>query len=332
VANDAPWPDGRDLDEDSLHLGDLLGTGGQGQVFKVKGHKPSLVFKRYIVPGADPAALRRLVDLPAALRSGDRDYLLSHAAWPLARVVRKQFLSGFIMQAVPERFVGRNGAGSTKLRELQYLLFEPRPLWGDLGQRHTQGRLGIARQVAALFHFLHSCSLVIGDVSMNNILWTSEEPSGIFVLDCDSMRRLGSNPVMRQPHTHDWDDSLQTGDPDLDTDRYKLALVIGRILCRDAYLRPGSKLPFVPGMPDHNAAKVRVLWQEAAGPRGSRPDAAHWLRALSDREEIPLPPPPPLTPRPQLPVARLDEPPNIRPSIQLGIPKPEHGSRRDGRS
>jgi hypothetical protein len=323
VAQAAPWPDGRDLDESTLRLGGHLGTGGQGQVFKVKGRKPALVFKKYIVPGADPVALQKLVDLPTTMRSGDRDHLLSHTAWPLARVMHKGILSGFIMQAIPDRFVGRNQAGTKKLRELQYLLFEPRPLWGDLGPPDVEGRINVARQVTTLIQFLHSYSLVIGDVSMSNILWAEEDPPGIFLIDCDSTRRVGSRPVMPQPHTPEWDDPLLTGGSDLDTDRYKLALVVGRVLCRDAYLRPGPDLPLLPGIPDRNAARVRVLWQEAAGPHGSRPDAAHWLRALSDRDEIPLPPPPPVAPRPRLPTAQLDEHPTTRPPIQLDTRKPD---------
>ena len=76
--------------------------------------------------------------------------------------------------------------------------------------------------------------------------------------------------------------------PDLDSDRYKLALFVGRVLSTGAYVRPGEPLPLGSDIPNRVATQVASLWQQAAGQRGTRPDAAKWAMALSDRQEIAL--------------------------------------------
>jgi hypothetical protein len=113
--------------------------------------------------------------------------------------------------------------------------------------------------------------------------------------------------VLHQAETTDWTDphAVKTG-LDLDSDRYKLALVMGRVLTRTADLHPGSPLPLLPGVPDRIAGRVSELWMQAAGPRGNRPDAQQWLMALSARGEVALPVPPPIRKRPAIPLAELE--------------------------
>jgi len=274
----------RDVEESKLQLGKELGVGGQGRVVQVLGQPTAIVFKRYIVGGADSSALKTLVDLPTSLPLLERDRLLRLSAWPLARVMQHGRLSGFLMQAIPERFFAANSRGTTKARELQYLLYERKPAWGDIVPEDVdvETRLEVASECAKLIHLLHSRSLVIGDVSMSNVLWAPGVPASVFLIDCDGIRKLGSRPVLRQAETLDWEDPQQSaGGPDLDTDRYKLALLVGRVLCAAPYLRPGSDLDLVPNVPTDVAVKVRGLWALAAGPRGSRPDAGHWVEALN---------------------------------------------------
>jgi hypothetical protein len=300
------WTGPADVDEQTLQLGPELGSGGQGRVLRVEGHGFPLVFKQYKVAGADPQALKVLVDLPATLQPSERDQLYARTAWPLARVFHKGRLSGLLMQEIPRRFFGANIAGTMKLRELQHLMYPRKPAWGEIvpeGGVSAKTRLEVASEFARLLAVLHGKGLVVGDVSMSNVLWAgSDEAAAIFVIDCDGIRKLGSRPVLPQADTLDWDDPFQpqTG-PDLDTDRYKLALLVGRVLTIGKYLRPGGPLHLVPDVPDRIAARVSTLWQRAAGPRGTRPDAVEWTMALSSRDEIVLPPLPPVRQRPSLP-------------------------------
>ncbi|GIH72315.1 hypothetical protein [Sphaerimonospora thailandensis] len=308
------WPDGSDLQLGSLSLGDKLGMGGQGAVYDFKSPRgrglegAGYVYKEYLQPAAvNAAALADLVALPGRMASNERDRLLAQAAWPLARVLNGNRVTGFIMAKVPSQFWGEATAGR-KLREAQYLMFEPKPLWGDIVPPDAGGRLEVARRAASLFQLLHANRLIVGDVSMRNLLW-SPSPVGIFLLDCDGARVEGRSPVMRQPETIDWDDPLQLrAGPDQDTDRYKLALLIVRILTRDHGLRPGTDPRFVPGLPDPVVQVVTKRFKEAAGPRGTRPDAARWAMALMGRDIIELDPPGPVRKPPTLPKAPMDQP------------------------
>ncbi|GAA0396857.1 hypothetical protein Acor_62030 [Acrocarpospora corrugata] len=303
----------------SLSLGAKLGVGGQGAVHELKKHGAGFVYKEYLSPAAvNAAALADLVALPGRLPPSERERLLRQAAWPLARVVDGSGVKGFIMARVRPPFMGKQAAG-LKLREAQFLMYPPKPLWESIVPLDATGRLEVARQIASLFQLLHAKSLVVGDISMNNLLW-SETPVGIFLLDCDGVRIQGRRPVMVQPATPDWDDPRQppTG-PDQDTDRYKLALLITRILTRSPDIRPGDPLSFVPGLPDRVIAEVAKRFADAACPCGTRPDAGHWAMALSDRGTIDLPPLGPVRRPPSLPTAPLDRPAQ-RPIIQLNPP------------
>jgi DNA-binding helix-hairpin-helix protein with protein kinase domain len=317
----ASWPDGGDVEESSLRLGRELGNGGQGVVRLVIGQPMPLVYKQYKIAGADPAALRNLVELPASLQSSEREQLLQSTAWPLARVMRHGQLSGFLMPEIPDYFRGPNAAGTSKLRELQYLLYPPRPLWGDVVPPGLPfgTRIEVATEFTRILCLLHAKSLVVGDISMSNVLWAPGTPARIFVIDCDGIRKLGSRPVLTQAETPDWDDPQQSASgPDLDTDRYKLALLVARVLCGEPYPRPdGSDLALPAEVPSRIADRVRPLWRQAAGGRGTRPDAAQWLGALMGRAEIPLAPPPPVRGRPAIPMAELEGTRGPRPVIPL---------------
>lgn len=283
-----------DIDEATLNIGPELGSGGQGWVYRVHDQPEPRAFKKYKSPSrADPAALQTLIDLPGTLQPSQRDRLLEHAAWPLSRVYKSGQLSGFLMREIPARFSGPNAAGSRILRELQFLLYDRKPMWGDIISPDgvdSQSRVDVAREFSALMAMLHAKALVVGDVSLLNVLWAGAagQPSDIFLIDCDGIRRLGRNPVMTQPETPDWNDRRMppTG-PDLDTDRYKLALVVGRTLSRKAYIRPEADSLSLPGdLPDRMRTRVEELWKQAARPHGQRPDANQWQQALSNRDEI----------------------------------------------
>jgi hypothetical protein len=306
-----------------LQLGEELGSGGQGIVYRIAAH-PGLVFKQYKAQGADERALKILVDLPDEILPSERGRLFERASWPLARVYNKGQLSGFLMQEIPGQFLTTNDVGSRKFRELQYLVYPRKPLWGQIvppSGISAQVRLGIVREFVGLVSLLHGNALIVGDVSMNNVLWTGTDgtPVAVFLIDCDGIRKLGSRPVFEQAETLDWNDPFQRpGGSDLDTDRYKLALLVGRVLSISAYARPGDSLQLVEDIPARVATRVTTLWQQAAGTRGTRPDAAQWTMALSDRDEIVLQPLPAVRRQPVLPHKPLDgDLGNVRPTIQL---------------
>jgi hypothetical protein len=275
-------PDGHDIDRGSLRTGRQLGCGGQGAVFELGSSHSGLVVKLYYRSDADGAALKRLVDLPRALSPQDQALLRRQAAWPLARVMNGTSVAGFVMRKIPDRFRGRTLAGSRE-RELSYLLFEPKPMfWGDISPPDIGGRIELVRQIAAIVHLLHSNVLIIGDVSTANLLWACDPAAAVFLIDCDGIRCLGRRPVHPQTETVDWKDPLPAKPSlDLDNDRYKCALIMGRILSRNPRVHPGAPLDLLPAIPERIAAGVQSLWQQAARARGLRPDVNQWLLALT---------------------------------------------------
>jgi hypothetical protein len=229
------------------------------------------------------------------------------------------------MQPIPDEFFAPNAIGDLKLRELQFLLYEPKPMWGGIlpAGVGTATRVDVAAEFTRLMSLLHGKALVVGDVSMRNILWAPGDRTRIFVIDCDGVRRVGGRPVLPQAETPDWGDLQQPrSGPDLDTDRYKLALLIGRVLAGRPYIRPerdGLDLP--PDIPPTVAARVSPLWLQAGGPRGTRPAAGQWLMALEGRIDIPVRPPGPVRPAPTIPRTDL-EGRGARPQIRLQPPEP----------
>lgn len=286
----ATWPSGEDVEEETLQLGEELGRGGQGEVVRVASLGPALVFKRYTVKNADAAALKNLVELPTILTLSERELLHRQTAWPLARVMRQGQLSGFLMRRIPDTFAAANTTGSVKERQLQYLLYQRRPVWGDIvpDKVSIEARLHIAYESARLIHLLHDKSLIVGDISMSNILWAPGEPPAIFLIDCDGIRVRGTRAVLPQVDTPDWEDpKLPFSGPDRDSDRYKLALLVGRVLSQNPYIAPSEELVLLDGVPAKVAAEVRTLWLQAARPHGTRPDAWRWMVSLSEIGRMP---------------------------------------------
>ncbi|ADG88355.1 hypothetical protein [Thermobispora bispora] len=322
-------PHPSDVDRNSLVLDpEPLGEGGQGVVSRVQG-AAGFVYKEYLRQAGqvNGAALAELVDFAHRLTAGDQDGLLTQCAWPVARVVDGNRVTGFLMPEVPGDFYGPIG-GKLKLVELQYLLYRPNWSWASLHQPDIRGRLKIAEQAARLVDLLHKHGWVIGDLSFRNILWRPGPPYRVFLIDCDGMRRHAGQPVLPQAHTPDWDDPCQPpSGPDLDTDRYKLALLIGRVLCQSPDLRPGREPAFLPGLPAEVAAAVRDLFARAQGPYGTRPVAAEWVQALSGRRRIAVTRPPqrPATaPLPRAAPIRL--PGEERGSVPVRTPAPRDPS------
>ncbi|MFC4029912.1 hypothetical protein ACFO3J_00335 [Streptomyces polygonati] len=305
-----------DIQLAALDLGEKLGSGGQGDVLRVR-NRPGEVLKRYFTDTADGVSMRYLVEFPDTLPDSEREALLRQTAWPLARVVKHGKVVGFLMREVPASFVGQTRAG-TQLRELQYLLYPPKPLWGDIVPLDIHGRIEVAAAFAGLVRILQERQMVIGDISMRNLLWSPGVPARICLIDCDSPTRVGMPPVLPTTDTPDWNDPRQQGGPSPATDLYKLALLVGRTLSGNADVRPGQPLKLPADTPEPIVTAVRACFEEAGQPQGPRPEAARWVRALSGRGEIlvgPLPakrvlPPP-------LPMVDLDGRGGPRGSIPL---------------
>lgn len=300
---------GADVDLAELVLGEELGSGGQGRVVEVAGGRhQGLVYKQYTLPGADAEALLRLVRAPESLSPNERERLFSLSSWPLARVISSGRLSGFLMRRIPDAFLGRLKSGHLQLQEAQYLMYPPKPLWGDIRPPTVEVRLELAKQYVSLFQLLHSHSLVIGDVSMANLLWSAVGTGRVFILDCDGIRCAGRSPVLPQAVTLDWEDpQMPATGSELESDRYKLALLVGRVLARNSAVRPGEPLELLPELPPKVVEAVTQRFEQAGAGYGSRPDAWQWGIALGGRRQVPVNAPQPVS-GPVPPLSPLQKP------------------------
>jgi hypothetical protein len=282
--------DGADVPLGSLTLGTRVGDGGQGEVYDVDG-PGRLLYKSYREPQkVDGAELAALVTLRQGLVPADRDRLDRETAWPLCRVVNGGRVTGFLMYRAPDSMTWRTSRGEARLTELSYLLRAPKAAWQAVPQPSPAERYALTVAVVELFQWLHALGLVVGDVSQANVLWAVRPGPAPYLLDCDGVRLVGRPPVLEQADTPDWHDPLAApGVVTVDSDRYKVALVVGRVLSQDAYVAPGKPLQPLSGvLDDRRENAVTALWEQAAGPRGSRPHLGQWRTALAGRDTIKL--------------------------------------------
>ncbi|MFI1417704.1 hypothetical protein ACH4VX_06875 [Streptomyces sp. NPDC020731] len=281
--------DGADVARSSLALGERVGSGGQGDVYALM--DGPLLFKEYKDPSkVNGTALADLVGLRQGLGQTDRSRLDALAAWPLCRVVEGGRTLGFLMGRAPAHMTWCTATGATKLLELQYLIRPPKAAWQDVAQPAPEQRRALALACAEAIGWFHDAGLVIGDISQANILWSLSPEPAVHFLDCDGFRRVGRAAVQAQAATPDWNDPLAPStDATVDTDAYKTALVVGRIVAQQPYVRPGQDLELVPGcLGDRQGDGTRRLFAQAAGERGSRPRPGEWRTALGDRGVITL--------------------------------------------
>lgn len=270
-----------DLAEHDLGRLVMLGSGGEGDVFALPDH-PGYVYKRYLTSETpNGAALSALMTLRARMAPADRSLVDDTCAWPLARVMDGRQLVGFVMPAADRRFshTVRTGpaAGRTILAELQHIVFRDRSQNLDLDvPRDRVVLLQLCLRWAEVIDVLHRHDVVVGDVSPRNLLWSVAGGPSVFFLDCDGFRCRGTASVLRPKQTPDWNDpALGAGQsPTIESDRYKLALVVIRCLAADPRRRPERPAPsdLEPALAD--------LVARAAGSPDERPTAAEWVDAL----------------------------------------------------
>lgn len=263
---------------DDVRLGDLgparpLSSGGQGAVYRLS--RPGLLLKLYhdtITVRGDE--LTRLITLPRRFPPADRHAVGRLTAWPAARVVDRGRCVGLLMREAPSRFA-TTLAGRRRLLELQFLLYRPRPMWRELALPAADERRRLAVRYARLFQVLHDNGVLVGDVSMRNLLWSVHGGPAVFALDCDSFRIVGRPAAIGRADTDGWaDPAVRPGEATADTDRYKLALVVLRLLLGDHAAGPADHAV------DDLDRPLRVLAGRAVRP-GGRPPAGDWLAALA---------------------------------------------------
>ncbi|MEU4107278.1 hypothetical protein [Streptomyces sp. NPDC027717] len=274
---------GGDIELSALPIGSLIGSGGQGQVLELTG--TDILCKRYRDPsGTNGEALAVLAAFRQRLPSADREFLDSVASWPLCRVTDRGRGVGFVMRRAPGEFSWRTPQATSKLLELQYLIRPAKVGYRTIPQPTPSERRALALACVRVVDWFHRRGMVVGDISHANVLWSLRPEPRVHFLDCDGFRPIDGVTVLAATDTPDWSDPLTPpSQHDFDSDAYKTALAVTRIITRDPYLVPGDRLEPVPASLDHyQEARVRKLFSNAAGARRTRPVLSEWIHALSD--------------------------------------------------
>ncbi|MPZ80024.1 MAG: hypothetical protein GEV28_06330 [Actinophytocola sp.] len=270
-----------DMEIADLGVAEVVADGGQGAVFRLS--RPAGVLLKLYHNDVDVLAdeLGRLIALPTGVGSADRALIRAMTAWPTGRVFHRGRCVGLLMQEAPARFATVL-AGRWRLLELQFLLYPRRAMWDELVLPTDAERRWLTVRYLRLFQVLHRHDVLVGDVSMRNLLWTLTDGPGVFAIDCDGFRIAGRQPAVRPADTVGWaDPAARWGEVTPDTDRYKLALLTLRLLLGDHAVTPEDVR--ASGSLRATLGPVLAGLAEQAARPGMRPAADFWLGALTRR-------------------------------------------------
>ncbi|GLZ78104.1 hypothetical protein Afil01_29110 [Actinorhabdospora filicis] len=278
------------IDHDSLNLGERVGQGGQGTVYRVPdlriNTKWTVVYKEYhdgaggpdVLSTVDVGALTAMVELIEQLPLETGKWLWTRTSWPAHIVHRRGRPSGFLMRTVPGRFHFRlksrsDPRGTRRLANAEFLLNED-SYTTSIGLRAgDRDRLLLLADLARTLSRLHSLNIAVGDLSPKNLLFCLAPRHECFLIDCDAMSLRGRT-VLPQAETPDWQVPAGEEKGTRRSDAYKFALLAIRLLARDQTTTDPARLAGID-------AKLGSLARAglAAHP-GTRPALESWIRPL----------------------------------------------------
>lgn len=222
-------------------LGDsiLTSPGGESSSIQPLLDHEGLLFKRYtperLQRPRSTADLDKLVALPAALTPANRGRISRQTSWPVARVTDGGTTVGAVIRSAPERMLFQVLSVVNKSRGTlpQFvdvdLLAKPNDYLASRGLKPqtTTERLAIGRKLASIGAIFEQNQVVYADWSYSNAFWSPEDQS-TFLIDIDTCS-FGPRKWVLTPN---FDDPLTPLGVDVDnaTDRYRIALLIGRCL------------------------------------------------------------------------------------------------------
>lgn len=276
------------LEKNALGRLEFLAQGGQATIYRLPDLTlPDtdfpLVCKMYR-PRWLPipwVGLARLAMVRATETPKRRSWLDRYFTWPLRVVVEGGQGVGCVMPLLDDRFFHKfqslTGLVSVRPLEIQHL-FVPKQRNVQVGLPHASHiqRLSLCFEASRALDVLHSTGLIYGDVSSRNLLFSLRPNPTVVFVEGDALRRSGSSAVVPQVETPDWPAPEEAKAQSEPTDRYKLGLMILRILTPG----PGTSTNRDPlSIGDRLDPEGRNLLRQALGTsRDHRPTAGEWVR------------------------------------------------------
>jgi hypothetical protein len=315
------------VDRSELGNLDLIASGGQAHVYRV----PQVHFDIADFPLACKMyktrnlpipwiGLARLAHVREAADPKVRSLLDRYFTWPLRAVMDGNEAVGCVMPLIPDNFFHTftlpNATTKRTPLELQHLLVA-----GDrnakVGLMHANAnqRLSICFETSRALNVLHSTGLVYGDINPRNLVFRLKPRPSIMFVEGDALRRSGASAVLAQMQTPDWNAPDKVKAQSEYTDRYKLGLLILRVLTPGA----GSSTNRDPSAADSvlNREGRKLLRRALDVDRDHRPAPDEWIKyfktVLLGSSAQQTGSPSSGMPRPQAPSGSSDD---------LGIPSP----------
>lgn len=246
---------------------------------------PGWLYKEYLAPlsGTDVQRLDRLIALPAAMRPADRAVATAHTSWPGGRVTTGSKSVGVLIPRAPASCWAelQLSAGKTvsKLLEID-ILAQPATYQAKLGlpAQSLSDRLKVCATVAQAGALLERHGVVYLDWSYRNLLWSAPGRSA-YVIDMDGCS-FGPRAQIVSPN---WDDPLVPGKQQAgrETDRYRVALLIGRCLTSERG-SPAETRTALNDLRARNSAEIERVVELLIGTiAAARPGDRQPLSALS---------------------------------------------------
>jgi serine/threonine protein kinase len=272
-----------------------LGEGGQAIVYKINDHTAGKIYKK--PQEVNIVALTEMINFLKSLNSLERRRFENETSWPKDVVQESKVTVGITMSLAPnDCFVPRSSTNDEKvLLTFNHLVMPLLPAHKFVPKMNPHDRISILQSLLSLINLLHSHFYILGDISGKNIAW-SPITKKVFLMDCDSARMVGKASALPQMQT------IQFEDPDpmphlthqssLDTDNYRIGLLIVGVITQHFPLQPGKALPKNAQRELDNAAdflnnpklkiEVRRLWNQLGLGAGLRPNPFEWTAALSE--------------------------------------------------
>lgn len=279
------------INEESLTVTSTVGSGGSAIIYNFQQTsdgdirpRDDQLYKKYQTP-RNPESAIQLIGISDEFQGSSRDYARQHFAWPAQAVVNEEGrLTGVLIPTAPAGYVERLVTGTEKPRDLNFLIFQERS--ARIGIRPTSAwqKLGIMLSLARSFAFLEARGLVHEDPAAQNILWKVDPEPDIYLLDCDSIRKVADRPAEPLVTTVDWTDPRvlngEVDRPDFSSNSYILALATARIFGDPSWTPSPTD--------DHTSIisglsitpEIRKLIAQSITSVGLRPSVKDWLSAL----------------------------------------------------
>lgn len=151
-----------------VHLGRILGVGGEGAVHEILNYSSGYVAKIYKQPIA-PVKQKKLILMSGAWT----EELDKVATWPITTLHDEKGVRGFIMRKLSHA-------------EPIHKLYSPAHRKQVFPKANWAFLVSTAKNLAAVFHVMHTKGHIVGDVNQGNIYVAND--STVKLIDCDSFQ------------------------------------------------------------------------------------------------------------------------------------------------